>query len=102
VRGTPFSDCSSGGSAIEWTKTLDEILTMDFQTVIPGHGEISGRDDVLALRKAFETMRERMRDLRREGKAPKQAAKLLRVDDLGWQPGPLFERSLPGLYDEVR
>jgi glyoxylase-like metal-dependent hydrolase (beta-lactamase superfamily II) len=102
VRGAPFIDYSSGGSAIEWTKTLDEVLRMDFQTVIPGHGQISNRDDLLAFRKAFETMRSRMSELRREGKTPQEAAKLLRIDDLGWKQGPLFERSMPGLYDEVR
>ncbi len=102
VRGAPFIDYSSGGSAIEWTRTLDEILRMDFQTVIPGHGPVSNRDDLVSFRKAFETMRNRMGELRRSGKTPQEAAQLLRVDDLGWTPGPLFAKSLPGLYDEVR
>jgi cyclase len=102
VRGAPFIDYSSGGSAVEWTKTIDEILKMDFSTVIPGHGQVSRKEDLVAFRRSFETMRNRMSELRRAGKTAKEAAKLFRVDDLGWKPGPLFERSLPGLYDEVR
>ena len=34
----PLIDYAGGGSAIEWTKTLDEVLKLDFDTVIPGHG----------------------------------------------------------------
>ncbi len=102
VRGAPFIDYSSGGSAIEWTKTIDEILKMDFSTVIPGHGQISRKEDLVAFRKSFETMRTRMSELRASGKTAEEAGKLLRVDDLGWKPGPLFDRSLPGLYNEVR
>jgi cyclase len=102
VRGAPFIDYSSGGSAVEWTKTIDEILKMDFGTVIPGHGQVSKKEDLIAFRKSFETMRNRMSDLRKAGKTAEESAKLLRVDDLGWKPGPLFDRSLPGLYEEVR
>ena len=102
VRGAPFIDYSSGGSAVEWTKTIDEILKMDFGTVIPGHGPVSKKEDLAAFRKSFETMRNRMSELRKSGKTAEESAKLLRVDDLGWKPGPLFDRSLPGLYDEVR
>ena len=36
VRQAPFIDYSSGGSATEWTKTIDGVLALDFDTVIPG------------------------------------------------------------------
>jgi len=31
-------DYSGGGSAKEWTKTLDGALQLDFDTVVPGMG----------------------------------------------------------------
>ena len=35
---SPLIDYPGGGSVVEWTKTLDEALKLDFDTVIPGHG----------------------------------------------------------------
>ena len=35
-------DYAGGGSAKEWTTTLDSVLQLDFDTVVPGHGD---RDD---------------------------------------------------------
>ena len=36
----PFIDYSNGGSAADWTATLDGVLTLEFDTVIPGHGPL--------------------------------------------------------------
>ena len=35
---SPLIDYNGGGSVVEWTKTLDGALKLDFDTVIPGHG----------------------------------------------------------------
>ena len=47
-------------------------------------------------------MRGRVSELKRQGKSKEEVAKLIKLDDLGWQAGGLFARSLPGLYDEVK
>ena len=59
VTVAPFIDYSASGSVVEWTKTLDGILNSgwDFDTVIPGHGPISKRADLIAYRQNFEKMR---------------------------------------------
>ena len=37
--GVPvYVDSAQGGSFIEWSRTLDRTLALDFDTVIPGHG----------------------------------------------------------------
>lgn len=99
--GGPFVDYSANGSAVDWPKTIDAVLQTDFDTVIPGHGPIMKRADMVAWKKKFETMRDRITDLKRQGKSKEEAAKLLKLDDLGWNAGPLVQRSLPGIYDEV-
>ena len=38
---TPLIDYPGGGSLLEWVKTLDAALKMDFDTVIPGHGAVT-------------------------------------------------------------
>ena len=102
VTGAPFIDYKGGGSGLEWTSTLDQILKLDFETIIPGHGPVSKREDLTAWKKKFETFRDRVSDLKRQGKSKDEVAKLLKIDDLGWTPGGLFQRTVPGLYDEVK
>ncbi len=102
VRGTPFIDYDGGGSSDAWMKTIDGILATDFETVIPGHGEMSKREHLRKFKTDFETVRGRVRELTRQGKGKDEVAKLLKVDDLpGWRLAGLFQKSLPGLVDEM-
>ena len=39
----PNIDLEGGGSVQEWVTTLDELLALDFEYVIPGHGPVTGR-----------------------------------------------------------
>lgn len=102
VNGAPFIDYASGGSAVDWTRTIDGILSLDFDTVIPGHGPVLKRADLVAFKGKLETLRRRMSELKKKNVSEADAAKSLNVDDLGWKIAGLFERSLPGLYHEVR
>src|SRR6478735_7919466 len=34
-------DYNGGGSAKEWPATIDKVLKLDFDTVVPGHGDVS-------------------------------------------------------------
>ncbi len=47
---SPLIDYNGGGSVVEWTKTLDNAMKLDFDTVIPGHGDDhqQGRPDDLS------------------------------------------------------
>ena len=102
VGGAPFIDYSSGGSAVDWVKTIDGILQWDFETVIPGHGPVMKREDLIAFRGKIDTLTKRMSEIKRKGTSKADAAKVLNLDDLGWKVAGLFERSVPGLYDEVQ
>ena len=104
VNGAPLIDYTSGGSGIAWTATLDEALKLDFDRVIPGHGPIMKRADLIAWKTSFEKVRERITKLKRDGKDVKEAAAQLKMDDLpGWSGPSRFwsERSFPGLYQEL-
>lgn len=39
----PNIDLEAGGSALEWADTIDQVLTLDFEGVIPGHGAYTDR-----------------------------------------------------------
>ena len=47
VGGTPIA---WAGPIDRWIAALDRILDMDVVTILPGHGPISGKDEVSAMR----------------------------------------------------
>ena len=48
----PFIDLEAGGSVSHWPTTLDSVLALKFDIVIPGHGETSDRAGLIN----FQTM----------------------------------------------
>jgi cyclase len=104
VAGTPLIDYSSGASGVEWTRTIDAALALDFETVIPGHGPVMKREDLIKWKQSFELVKEQARQMKAEGKTREQAAAALKFNGLpGWggNSARFFERSFPGLWDEL-
>jgi cyclase len=42
----PNIDLEAGGSVQEWSTTLDRVLELDFDHVIPGHGPVASREEL--------------------------------------------------------
>jgi len=83
--GVPiYVDYVQGGSFLDWSKTMDEMLKLDFDTVIPGHGPVSSRADVVKFRADLETMRNRLAGLIKGGSNKAAVVKTLE-DDYGWR-----------------
>lgn len=105
LHGTaPFIDYSNGGSSAGWVATLNNILQLDFDTAIPGHGDVMDRDDVVAFRNQMEAVRSHMAALIRSGLRRDQAASRIVTTDLSWttaESGLFMQRSIPGFYDEI-
>jgi glyoxylase-like metal-dependent hydrolase (beta-lactamase superfamily II) len=103
VRQAPFIDYASGGSALEWDETLNEVLQLEFDTVIPGHGQVATREDLAQWKADFETFRSRVSRLVDQGKSEEEIKAAIDVSDLeGWSVEGLLSRSLPGLIAELR
>ena len=104
IDGMPVIDYDAGGSALEFVKTIDNLLKMNFDTMIPGHGRIMKKDDVRAYRARFAEMNRRMRELARK-KVPKdQVQAQLKLDDLGWGNSvstSAWATSIGRYYDEM-
>lgn len=45
----PNIDLEAGGSVREWKATLDRVLALDFDRVIPGHGPLTDRAGIVAF-----------------------------------------------------
>ena len=105
LHGTaPYLDYGNGASSKGWVGTLNNILALDFDTAIPGHGSIMNRDDVVEFRNQMEAVRARMAELIRSGMPKSEAVDRLRTEDLSWtmaESGLFMGRSIPGFYDEI-
>ena len=100
----PFMDYANGGSSRGWVETLNNMLTLDFDTAIPGHGGLMDRRGILAFRNQMEAVRMRMADLIRNGVSADDAAERLKDPALSWtqaESGLFMSRSIPGFYQEI-
>ncbi len=99
---TPLIDYTGGGSLVEWTKTLDSAMTLDFDTVIPGHGAVTNKAGLLTYRNNVEKLRTRAAGLVREGKSQEEVGKVMAAE-FGWAPTSMQAQwSLPGLMTELK
>jgi cyclase len=96
---TPNMDYTAGhGSGKEWVATLDNVLKLDFDTAIPGHGPVLTKAQVKVFRDKMQTLNERMAALIKGGGSKQDIATKLKTDDLDW---PFPAGSLDGLFDEL-
>jgi len=84
----PFIDVENGGSVKGIVRAMDILLKMldDNTTVIPGHGPLSKKQDVLAYKKMMQTVGDRVEKLVKSGRTLEQvvAAKPLREFESEW------------------
>jgi glyoxylase-like metal-dependent hydrolase (beta-lactamase superfamily II) len=56
-------DYPGGGSAKEWTSTLDSALQLDFDNVVPGHGNVTTKAEMRKFRDSTLRLRNRVHEL---------------------------------------
>jgi cyclase len=99
---TPLIDYPGGGSVVEWIKTLDEAMKLDFDTVIPGHGAVTDKAGLRTYRNNVEKLRARAASLIRGGKSQDEVGKVMAAE-FGWAPnGMQMQWSLPGMMTELK
>ena len=77
-------------------------MQLEWDTVIPGHGAVSKKADMLTYRNNAEKLRTRAQGLVRQGKKQDEVAAVMTAE-FGWQPGSLnMQWSLPGLMTELK
>ena len=99
---TPLFDYAGGGSVAEFANTLDKVLQLDFDTVIPGHGPVTDKAGLQTYRNNVEKLRTRATGLIREGKSQEEVGKAM-VAEFGWSPtGLQMQWTLPGMMAELK
>jgi glyoxylase-like metal-dependent hydrolase (beta-lactamase superfamily II) len=95
----PYIDYANGGAALAWPATLDSVLKMEFDAVIPGHGPLSNRAGMVRWQSTFKTMLDRVRGMVREGRSKDAIAQML-VKDYEFQPAAI--KQLDALLAELK
>jgi glyoxylase-like metal-dependent hydrolase (beta-lactamase superfamily II) len=93
-------DYAGGGSGKEWTSTLDSALMLDFDQVVPGHGDVTSKGEMRKFRDSTLMLRTRVHEMLVQKKTKDEIANMLRAEfhfaDLHLQ------RSLDGLMAEMQ
>jgi glyoxylase-like metal-dependent hydrolase (beta-lactamase superfamily II) len=98
--GNPVIDWANGGSWVEWSKTLEGVLKLDFETAIQGRGEPKTRADVQAFKDKVDLVIKRATDAIKAGATKENLAMQVKVDDLA--PWTLNAQFFGNLYDELK
>jgi glyoxylase-like metal-dependent hydrolase (beta-lactamase superfamily II) len=89
-----------GGSWSDWAMSIDEILKMDFDNAIPGHGPMITKQRLVELRAKYGTIMDRVRTMVREKKTEKEIQDAL-VKEFNWGFGP-SAGNVAGMMLELR
>jgi glyoxylase-like metal-dependent hydrolase (beta-lactamase superfamily II) len=73
-------DYAGGGSAKEWTSTLDSALQLDFNNVVPGHGSVTSKAEMRKFRDSTLHLRNRVHELIAQKKSRADIEKVMRSE----------------------
>lgn len=93
-------DYAGGGSAKEWTSTLDAALQLDFDTVVPGHGDVTTRAEMRRFRDSTVAIRTRVHEMIVQKKTRDEISRMLQ-SEFHWQQLHL-NRGLDGMLAELQ
>jgi glyoxylase-like metal-dependent hydrolase (beta-lactamase superfamily II) len=100
VGGSPTFDYPGGGEIAGWLAALDQVLKLDFDVAIPGHGDRPlSKAEVQAFRQKLATFLARAKAEVKAGTPKQQLIAKIRIDDLGWRFAPEFWTAVPGRLD---
>jgi len=101
-----------GGSLLEWTRTLERTLQLDFDVVIPGHGPVATKADLARFNADIAAMRTRLQGMIRKGASRAEVVQAIETD-YGWRatgcppapqmtPGCLQYQQIDALMAELK
>ncbi len=96
----PIVNYPDGGTWMDWSNSIDEILKMDFDLLIPGHGPAVNKARLLEIRNKMVAIRERVRAMVREKKTQDEIAGTI-VKEFGWGQGGAAAQ-FPAMIKELR
>jgi cyclase len=94
----PVMDYKNGASIRDWPATLDGVLKLDFDTVIPGHGAVTTKAGLLAHRNKVAAIRDRVTGMLHDGESKDTISQVL-LQQFDWKP--INMRGVDGMMAEL-
>ena len=98
-------DYAQGGSILEWAKSLGEVLKLDIDTVIPGHGnDPMTKADLQSFKNRLDSISKNAIDLVKKGTPKDQLIAAIGAADATANVGALLQNNqarIDAFYDEV-
>ena len=95
-----FIDYENGGSFNQALRTIEQLLTLDFDTVVPGHGPLATKADIARWHGRLQRLQTRVSSLLREGKGQDAVLDVL-LKEFEWDPATAANRAV-GLINELK
>jgi glyoxylase-like metal-dependent hydrolase (beta-lactamase superfamily II) len=86
----PNIDLEAGGTVREWPATLDAVLALDFDVVVPGHGPVASRADLLRFRDFMASLWEQTQTVAARGGSLRDARRDVDLSPFGLRRIPFF------------
>jgi cyclase len=96
----PVIDYSSGGSLRDWTRTLERVLQLDFDTVIPGHSGLTDRATMQGFIAELARTQEMVREMNRQKRSREDIEAVLK-SEFNWG-GLALGIGLDGAINEMQ
>jgi glyoxylase-like metal-dependent hydrolase (beta-lactamase superfamily II) len=93
-------DYSAGGSLRDWTRTLERVLQLDFDTVIPGHSGLTDRANMDGYRQYLASTQEMVRAMNKQ-KRSHDDIKMMLQSQFNWG-GLEMNVGLDGVINEMQ
>lgn len=90
----------AGGSARDWSRTLERALELDFDTVIPGHSGVTDRANMEGFLAHTIRMQEMVREMNRQ-RRPREDIQAMLESEFGWS-GFMVNFGLNGIIAEMQ
>jgi glyoxylase-like metal-dependent hydrolase (beta-lactamase superfamily II) len=98
----PNCDYPQGGSMMGWLRSLNEVAKLDFDTVIPGHGNVMTRAEFNDFKMRLETFVDRSVTVARRNVPRAQMFYEIQQHDLGGWNITMPDARLGAFYNEMR
>ena len=86
----PNIDLEAGGTVTGWPATLDAVLALDFDTVVPGHGPVATRADLERFRDFIRALGEQTAAVVARGGTLADARREVDLEPFGLRPVPFL------------
>jgi len=102
VNNAPNCDFANGGSVVNWAKAMDEVLKLDFDLLIPGHGDPMSKADVQAYATKWKTFADRALAEVRKGTPKEGLLAAIKVDDIAPFNTQSYGARLDGFWADLQ